>query len=117
MIWLQKTKKSECLSIKTSVAGLVIDMPKVLVIGDEKDLGAALKKHGAENVWWAVREGPTTRPVALRVGLAPHHYAGLLEKGDCSEEDYDVVVGGEPKPEPKKESKPAAKKKAAKKDD
>ena len=94
----------------------MIDMSRVLVVGDEKALGAALNKHGAENVWWAVREGPETRPIAMRLGLAPHHYAGLLEKGDCSEEDYDVVLGLE-KPEPKKESKPAASKKAAKKDD
>ena len=93
----------------------MISMSRVLVVGDEKALGAALKKHGAENVWWAVREGPETRPIALRVGLAPHHYAGLLAKGECSEEDYDVVLGLE-KPEPKKEPKPAAKK-AAKKDD
>ncbi len=93
----------------------MISMSRVLVVGDEKALGAALKKHGAENVWWAVREGPETRPIALRVGLASHHYAGLLEKGECSEEDYDLVLGLE-KPEPKKESKPAAKK-AAKKDD
>ena len=96
----------------------MIDMSRVLVIGDdEKALAAALKKHGAENVWWAVREGPTTRPVGLRLGVATHHYAGLLEKGDCSEEDYGVVIGGEPKSEPKKASKPAAKKKAAEKDD
>ena len=95
----------------------MIDMSRVLVIGDdEKALAAALKKHGANNVWWAVREGPETRPVGMRLGVATHHYAGLLEKGDCSEEDYDVVVGGE-KPEPKKASKPAASKKAAKKDD
>jgi len=88
-------------------------MSKVLVIGDEKALAAAVEKHGAVNVWWAENESPATRPAGTRAGLDRYSYAGP----DADQDAFDVVIGGEKKAAPKKSSKPAQKKEPVKKDD
>ena len=89
-------------------------MSKVLVIGDEKALTAAIEKHGAVNVWWAENESPATRPAGVRAGLDRYKFAGP----DADQDAFDVVIGGEKKAAPKKaSSKPAQKKEPVKKDD
>lgn len=91
----------------------MIDMSKVLVIGDEKALAKAVEKYGAINVWWAENENPATRPAGIRAGLDRYSYAGP----DADQDSFDIVIGGEKKVAPKKSSKPAQKKEPVKKDD
>jgi len=89
-------------------------MAKVLVVSEDmKDLEAAVKKHGAESVVWAVRESVERRHFALSIGLDRYCFMP-----DALPEDYTVVDEKSSKKAPAKKADPTpAPKKAEAKGD